>query len=82
MRWVGHVACMGEEHKGIWWENLRERDHLEDPDVGGRTLLKYIFKYWDEGMNLTDLAQNRDKLRALVKAVEPSGSIKCGKFLD
>jgi hypothetical protein len=38
---------------------------LEDPDVGGRTLLKCIFKYWDDGMNL---AQNRDKLRALVKA--------------
>jgi hypothetical protein len=33
-----------------------ERDHLEDPDVGGRTLSKCIFKYWEEGMNLTDLA--------------------------
>ena len=33
-----------------------ERHHLENPDVGGRTLLKLIFKYWDEGMNLIDLA--------------------------
>ena len=71
MRWAEHVVCMGrgEEHKEILWESLREKDHLEDPDVGGRTILKYIFKYWDEGMNLTDLAQNRDKSRALVKAV-------------
>jgi hypothetical protein len=28
-----------EEHTGTWWENLRDRDHLEDPDVDGRTLL-------------------------------------------
>jgi hypothetical protein len=33
MRWAGHVACVGER-RGIcrlWWGNLRERDHLEDP---------------------------------------------------
>jgi hypothetical protein len=60
----------GEEPTGIWWENLRERDHLEDPHVCGRTLLKCIFKYSShEGMNLIDLPQNRDNLRALVKAV-------------
>jgi hypothetical protein len=23
----------GEVHIGFWWGNLRERDHLEDPDV-------------------------------------------------
>jgi hypothetical protein len=37
MRWVGHVARM-RERKGVyrvWWGNLRERDHLEDPDVDG-----------------------------------------------
>jgi hypothetical protein len=25
----------GEVHVGFWWGNLRERDHLEDPDLGG-----------------------------------------------
>ena len=46
-----------------------ERDHLEDTDIGGRTLSKCIFKYWDEGMNWIELAQNRIKLRELVKAL-------------
>jgi hypothetical protein len=28
---------------GFWWGNLREGDHLKDPDVDGRILLKCIF---------------------------------------
>jgi len=29
---VGHVSFMGtgQVHTGVWWGNLRERDHLED----------------------------------------------------
>jgi hypothetical protein len=27
--------------------NLRERDHLEDPDVDERIILKWIFEKWD-----------------------------------
>jgi hypothetical protein len=26
----------GDVYTGFWWENLRERDHLEDPGVDGR----------------------------------------------
>jgi hypothetical protein len=39
--WAGCVARMGEKYVGIrfWWEYLRERDHLEDPGVGGRIIL-------------------------------------------
>jgi len=29
--------------QGVWWENLRERDHLEDPGIGRRIILKWIF---------------------------------------
>jgi hypothetical protein len=28
----------------IWWGSLRERDNLEDLDVDGRIILKYVFK--------------------------------------
>jgi len=39
----------GEAYTGFWWENLRERDHLEDPGVGGRIILRRIFGKWDVG---------------------------------
>ena len=28
----------------FWWGNLRERDHLGDPDVDGRIILRWIFR--------------------------------------
>jgi hypothetical protein len=28
---------------------LRERDHLQDPDVDGRIIIKRLFKKWDVG---------------------------------
>jgi len=31
-------------YAGFWWGNLRERDHVQDPDVDGRIILRWIFK--------------------------------------
>jgi len=31
------------------WGNLRERDHLGDPDVDRRMILRWIFRKWDVG---------------------------------
>jgi hypothetical protein len=60
----------GEEmHIGFWRGNLREGDHLEDPDVDGRTILKWIFERWDGGMDWIDLAKDIDRWRAVVDAV-------------
>jgi len=29
---------------GFWWKHLKEVDHLKDPSVDGRIILKWIFK--------------------------------------
>jgi hypothetical protein len=42
------------------------RNHLEDPGVDGRIILKLIFKKWDGGMDWIDMAQDRDRWRPLV----------------
>jgi hypothetical protein len=56
-------------HTGFWWGNLRERDQLEGIGVGGRIILKCLFKWWDGGTDWSNLAQDRDRWQALMYAV-------------
>jgi hypothetical protein len=35
---------------GFWWGNLREGVHLEDRDVDGRKVLRWIFRKWNVGV--------------------------------
>jgi len=42
-----HIWETGEVHRGFWWGDLRERDHLEDLGADGRIVLIWIFKKCD-----------------------------------
>jgi len=39
----------GEVCTGFRWGNLWEGDHLEDPGVDSRIILRWIFRKWDVG---------------------------------
>ena len=48
---------------------LREGDHLGQQDVGGRIILKWIFKKWEGDTDWIDLARDSERWRAVVNAV-------------
>ena len=35
----------GKVHTGFGWENLREKDHLDDPVVGGKMIWKLFLRF-------------------------------------
>jgi hypothetical protein len=57
-------------HIGYWWESQKERDHWEDQDVGGWTILKMVLgEIGRDGRDWIELTQDRDQWRALVNTV-------------
>jgi hypothetical protein len=52
-----------------------DRHHLQDLGVDGKIILKWIFKKWYD-------SRYEPVAGAYECANEPSGSIKCGEFLD
>jgi hypothetical protein len=59
----------GELHIRFWWGNLREGDHLEDPDVDRRMIFTGSSRSGMGDINWIDLAQGRDRWRAFANAV-------------
>jgi hypothetical protein len=68
-----------EVYTGFWWGDLRERDHLEDPGIDGRIILRWFFRKWGVG-EWTSLSWLR--IDTCECGSEPSVSINCGEFLD
>jgi hypothetical protein len=68
---TGYSQYIGENetHTEFYWGEERKRDHVPNLGVDGRVNLKQIFKIWDGGLGCIDLAQSRDRWRALVNAV-------------
>jgi hypothetical protein len=77
----GHVARMGRGNVHTYM--LKERDHLEDLGVCWRIILKWVFKKLDRGMDWIDLAQDRERRRTFMDAVEKfSRFTKLMEFID
>jgi hypothetical protein len=56
-------------YTGLLWGGLREGDHLQDPDVAGRIILKCICRIWEGIMYWIDEAQDRDRWMVFLNVV-------------
>jgi len=78
--WGREEACTG-----LWWGNLRERDHLGDPGIDGRIILRCIFNKWNGGVGygLDGASTGCGQVAGTCECGnELLGSVKCGEFLD
>jgi len=56
-------------HTGFWQGTLREKDHLENPNVDGRIILRWIFRKWEGAWNGLIWLRIGRGLRAFVSAI-------------
>jgi hypothetical protein len=70
-------------YTGFWWAQLMERDHLEDPGIDGRIILRWMFRKLDvsawTGLMCLRIGTGDSTCK---RGNEPSGSMQCGEFLD
>jgi hypothetical protein len=56
---------------------------LKDPCIHGRIILKWILEKWDEGHVLDQSGLGQGQVAGSCEyGNKPSGSIKCGEFLE
>jgi len=62
---------------------MKERGLLEDLSVDGKIILKWILEKEDERSRIGFTSRRIGKVACCCeRGNEPSGSIKCGEFLD
>jgi len=85
MRWAGHVARMGERkvaYRILMGKPEGESDHLEDPGVDERIILRWILWKWDGDVDWIDLAQEKIGSGSCKRGNKPLVSTKYRKFFD
>jgi hypothetical protein len=67
----GACETHGEERKcaGFWWECLKESKHSEGRGMDGRMGSEWILERLVGGVEWIQLAQDRDRWRALMNTV-------------
>ena len=58
-----------ETHRGLWYNNLKERDHKGAPGIDGRTILKCILKTRTKWCKLGSFGSGEEKWQVLVNTV-------------
>jgi hypothetical protein len=71
MRWAGHVARMGIRgmYIGFWWEGQKERPLGRLKRRWANNIKMYFWEIVCGVMDWIDLAQDRDRWKALVNTV-------------
>ena len=70
-------------HTGFCWGNVREGDHVEDPGMYGRIILKQIFVEVAWGHRMDRSGSGCGQVAGCCECGnEPSCSIECGEFHD
>jgi hypothetical protein len=60
-----------------------ERFHLEDPRVDERIILNWILRWWDTGLEQDWSGSEQGQVEGSCGCDnEPSGSVKCGEFVE
>jgi hypothetical protein len=56
-------------YTGFQWGNPRDGEHLKEPGVDGKIILKSILETWNGGTDWVNLALGRKRRLAVVNAV-------------